>query len=203
MNLRQIILDRKPKTIVECGAGEGALTRLIAYMQLMYPFKFYCISDKELDDIQDVNWITGISYEALKDFKDGQIDLCIIDTDHNYWTLRKELDVLIPKMAEGGWVVMHDVEEFYYNTGMGMSYWDGSPYPEKQILEMSTHGGAGLALIDFLHDYRGCFKLVRYIPEHFGAAVIEKKTVTQTAVIRPGTNPVFAQKQPKGELSPC
>ena len=203
LNLRQIILDKKPKLIVECGAGNGDLTRLLAHMKWCYPFELYSISDKRIDGIEEVEWITSISYEALKEFKDESIDLCIIDTDHNYWTLKKELNVLKEKMAEGGLVVMHDVEMFYYDTGMAMSYWNGYPYPEKEILEASSRGGCGLALIDFLSEFRGFFKLVRYIPEHFGAAVIEKKTVKETCVIRPGPQAVFAQPKIKGEPIPC
>jgi hypothetical protein len=199
LNLRQIILDKKPEVIVECGAGNGDLTRLIAHMQWLYPFDFKVISDKEIDFIDEVEWITGISYEAIKSLADDSVDLCIIDTDHNYWTLRQELEALIPKMREGGLVVMHDVEEFYYDTGMGMSYWNGAYYPEKEIKEMTRLGGTGLALIDFIHDFRGTFKLVRFIPESHGAAVIEKRTVNGTSIITPGPDAVFAKPEIKGE----
>lgn len=194
LNLRQLILDKKPKVIVECGAGNGELTKLIAHMKWYYDFEFHCISDKPVENLGDeVEWITGISYEALKSFPDDSIDLCIIDTDHNYWTLRTELEVVSPKMKEGGLVIMHDVEEFYYDTGMGMSYWNDSPYPEAEIKGKAHLGGVGLSLIDFLHDFRGSFKLVRYIPEHYGAAVIEKKTVTQTKIITPGPGSIFGK----------
>jgi hypothetical protein len=88
---------------------------------------------------------------------------------------------------------MHDVEEFYYSTGMGMSYWNDSPYPEKEIMEKVKLGGLGLCLIDFLSAFRGSYKLVRWIPEHFGCAVIERRTVTETQVLRPGPSSVFAR----------
>jgi len=152
------------------------------------------ITDKELEPIEEVEFRVGISYERLKEFDDGSIGMCIIDTDHNYWTLIKELEVLRVKVIEGGLVVMHDVDDFYHSTGMAMSYWNGHPYPEKEILDASKHGGLGLALIDFLAHYRGEWMLKQWTPEHHGCAVIEKKTVVETQVIRPGTNPVFAKK---------
>ena len=194
LNLRKLILERKPKLIVECGAGNGDLTRLLCHMLLMYQFDLHVISDKELPDIEHwVEWHTGVSYKVIPEFDDNSIEMCIIDTDHNYWTLRQELEALIPKMKEGGLIVMHDVEEFYYDTGMGLSYWDGSPYPEEEIKSKTRLGGCGLGLIDFIHDFRGTFKLVRFIPESHGAAVIEKRTVTGTQIITPGPASTFAK----------
>lgn len=193
LKLRDLILEKKPGIIVECGAGNGDCTKLMAHMHPLYPFSLYSITDKALPEIPGVEWKIGLSYKRLKEFDDKSIDLCILDTDHNYWTLRQELEVLRAKMKEGGLVVMHDVEEFYHNTGMGMSYWNDEPYPEQEIRDFSKFGGLGLALIDFLHAWRREFKLVRYLPEHFGVAVIEKKTVTETLMVTPGTNPLFAR----------
>lgn len=198
LNLRKLILDKLPKVIVEVGAGDGANTRMIAFMQHYYPFEFHVISDKELPDLKrsNIHWKTGISYKELALFPDNSIDMCIIDTDHNYWTLEQELNAVFSKMNEGGLIIMHDVEEFYYNTGLSDGYWDDSPYPKDEIMEKSKWGGTGLALIDFLHKYRGAYKLVRWIPEHFGCAVIEKRTVEGTNVISPGPGSVFARPKP-------
>lgn len=194
LNLRQLILDKRPEVIVECGAGNGDCTRLLAHLKLWYPFDLYSITDKALDDIDEVDWKIGISYERLTEFQDGEIGLCILDTDHNYWTLIQELQALRPKMKEGGLIVMHDVDDFYHHTGLAMSYWDDHPYPEKEIMDSAKHGGLGLALIDFLAKYRGEFQLKHWTDAHHGCAVIEKKTITETQVIRPGTDPVFAKK---------
>ena len=196
LNLRQIILDQRPKLILECGAGEGACTRLLAHMQLWYEFQLYVVSDKELPDLAwnpDVHWRTGISYLEIPKLEDASVGLAIIDTDHNYWTLTQELEALIPKMEEGGLVVMHDVESFYHNTGMSMSYWNGTPYPEAEIKSHVKDGGLGDALIDFLHRNRGFFKLRNYVTEHHGCAVIEKRSVTETCLITPGTQPPYAK----------
>lgn len=193
LNLRSLILEKRPSVIVEVGAGDGACTKLLAHLKWYYDFELYSISDKELPEIKGVLWKTGISYKELPKFEDNSIGLCILDTDHNYWTLRQELMAVTPKMKEGGLIVMHDVEEFYYDTGMGMSYWNDDPYPEKEILDSAKLGSVGLCLIDFLGALRGTFKLVRWIPEHFGCAVIEKRTVQGTQIIRPGAGSVFAR----------
>lgn len=193
LNLRALILEKRPKVIVECGAGDGLCTKLLAHLKWFYDFELHVISDKEIPAIEGAQWKTGISYKELAKFPDASIGLCIIDTDHNYWTLRQELMAVSSKMEEGGLIVMHDVEEFYYDTGMGMSYWNDDPYPEKEIMDMVKMGGLGLCLIDFLSQCRGSFKLNRWIPEHFGCAVIEKRETVGTKVIRPGTTSVFAR----------
>lgn len=193
LNLRALILEKRPKVIVEVGAGAGECTKLLAHLRYWYPFELHVISDKEIPSIEGVQWKTGISYKELPKFPDNSIGLCIIDTDHNYWTLKQELLAVAPKMEEGGLIVFHDVEEFYYDTGMGMSYWNDEPYPEKEIMDSAKLGGVGLCLIDFLSNCRGTFKLVRWIPEHFGCAVIEKRTKEGTNILRPGPGSVFAR----------
>jgi hypothetical protein len=193
LNIRKLILEKRPELIVECGAGEGETTRMLAHLKLWYPFELVSITDKLLPYIEEVEFRIGLSYEKLKEFDDASIGMCLIDTDHNYWTLWQELEALIPKMKEGGLVLMHDVETFYHNTGMGMSYWNDQPYPEEAIRVHIKDGGLGDALIDFLHKYRGFFKLLRYDPNEHGMAVIEKRSVTQTLVITPGTKPVYAK----------
>lgn len=193
LKLRDLILEKKPEVIVECGAGNGDCTKLLAYMKPLYPFDLYSITDKALEGITGVEWKIGLSYQRLLEFPDNSIGLCIIDTDHNYWTLMQELEAVTPKMKEGGLVVMHDVEEFYHNTGMAMSYWDDTPYPEKEIKACVKLGGLGDALMQFLVDRKDKFKLVHYTKESYGCAVIEKRTTTQTLVITPGTNPMFAK----------
>jgi hypothetical protein len=194
LNLRALILDKRPELIVECGAGNGDCTKLLAHLKLWYPFELVSITDKALDGIEEVDWRIGLSYEKLKEFDDESIGLCIIDTDHNYWTLMQELAALAPKLKQGGLIVLHDVDDFYHHTGMAMSYWNDQDYPEKEILDHAKHGGLGLCLIDFLAKYRGDFQLKHWTDTHHGCAVIEKHHVEETKVIRPGPEPVFARK---------
>ena len=85
--VRDFILEHRPKLIVECGGAEGANTLKILSLQSLYPFQLITISDNASPlekGIKNFTWKRGISYQELCRFDDATIDLCIIDTDHNY-----------------------------------------------------------------------------------------------------------------------
>lgn len=196
LGLKSLILERKPKLIVECGAGNGELTRMIASLLDDYLFEFHVISDKVLEGLDPgIIWHTGLSYELLETFKDGDIDLCIIDTDHNYWTLMKEFAAVFNKMSEGGLIALHDVETFYHDTGMALAYWDGKPYPREEIEKYASYGGLGDALIDFLQNKKMHYKLLAYTAESHGAALIEKRSQSIFSIVVPGSGAGFAPKK--------
>jgi hypothetical protein len=198
LNIRKLMFEKRPKMVVECGAGLGECTMLLAHMLDNYPFELEVISDKIVPDMDGrIEWKIGLSYKLLKEYPDNSIDMCIIDTDHNFWTLTQELEAVATKITEGGLILLHDVEEFYHDTGMAMSYWDDEPYPEEEIKSCAKFGGLGDAMISFLAKHNGEFKLLAYNPERSGAAALEKKTVDQTRVIMPGGSPVFAK--PRGD----
>ena len=191
--MKQIILERKPKVVVECGAGNGDLTGMIASLLDVYPFEFHVISDKKIGGLDArILWFVGLSYEALRDFGDESVDLCIIDTDHNYWTLREELRVLDKKISEGGLIALHDVETFYHDTGMALSYWNGKPYPRKEIESMANQGSLGDAMIMFLASDNLHWKMLAYDRHSNGAAVLEKKTQKEFTIVVPGPGAGFA-----------
>jgi hypothetical protein len=177
-----------------CGAGNGDCTVLLANLLYTHPFDFHVISDKMVDGLDPkIQWHIGLSYNELPKFKDESIDLCIIDTDHNFWTTKKELEALTPKISIGGVVIFHDVDKFYHDTGMAMSYWNNEPYPEKEMLRMSPYGGVGLCLIRFLADNGDKFKLISWTDKSMGAAMIERKTTELVNIITPASNPPFAK----------
>lgn len=193
LNLKEIILERKPKLVIECGAGNGDLTGLIASLLDVYPFEFHVISDKKIGGLDGrIIWHIGLSYEILKEFKNDSIDLCIIDTDHNYWTLREELRALDDRIAEGGLIAMHDVETFYHNTGMALSYWNAMPYPRKEIEGLAAYGSLGDALISFLASENLRWKMFAYDRRSHGAAVVEKHTQKEFTIVVPGSGAGFA-----------
>ncbi len=200
VNLKRLILEHRPKVVIECGAGEGALTRKLASLLDELPFELHVISDKELTGMDPrIHWHTGLSYEVLQVFPNDSVGLCIIDTDHNYWTLREELRAVTPKIVEGGFIALHDVETFYHDTGMALAYWNGRPYPKMKIQEMAAQGGLGDAMIMFLASDHMHWKMYAYSRENQGAAVLEKRTQTEFAIVVPGPNPSFApppQKEP-------
>lgn len=196
LNLKSLILERRPKTIVECGAGDGKLTRKLSAMLDLYPCELHVISDKEVAGLDArINWINGLSYNAIKSFPDDSIDLCIIDTDHNYWTLMNEFAALFNKVREGGMVALHDVETFYHDSGMALSYWNGEDYPKSEIEKWSVHGSLGDALIWFLNANTFQWKLMGYSKESNGAAVIEKRTQNRFSLLTPGPGAIFADNK--------
>lgn len=193
LNLQKWILERHPRVIVECGAGNGELTRLIASIFEVYDFEFHVISDNALD-IKGVHYHTGLSYELLNEFEDHSVGLCIIDTDHNYWTLMKEFAAVFNKISEGGLIALHDVETFYHDTGMALAYWDGKPYPKEEIEKYAPYGGLGDAMIDFLQNKKMHYKLLAYTAESHGAALIEKRSQSIFNMVVPGPGAGFAPK---------
>lgn len=196
LGLKALILEKKPKVIVECGAGEGALTRKLASLMDPCEFKLHVVSDKELHDFDPrISWKTGLSYEALEAFSDNSIDLLIIDTDHNYWTLMKELSAAFTKVKEDGYIALHDVETFYHDTGMALAYWDGKPYPREEIEKYAAYGSLGDALIEFLHLKKMSYRLVAFTTESNGAALIQRKTQHIFSIVVPGSGAGFAPKQ--------
>lgn len=202
--LEKIVLDKKPKMIVECGAGNGDLTRKLQGLLDVYPCEIHVISDKQVEGLDArIHWHTGLSYEVLKEFGDLSIDLCIVDTDHNYWTLREELRALDSRMAEGGLIALHDVETFYHDTGMALSYWNDKPYPRQEIEIMAQHGGLGDAMIMFLASDYMRWKLYAYNRNSHGAAILEKKTQTEFVIVVPGPGAGFAKKQKEETHASC
>jgi len=196
LNLKELILERLPKTIVECGAGDGELTRKLETLLDVYPFELHVISDKPVEGLDPrINWIHGLSYKSLEEFKNNSIDLCIIDTDHNYWTLMKELAALFNKITEGGMIAMHDVETFYHDTGMALSYWNDEQYPKEDIEKWASNGGLGDALIWFLNANPFKWKLMAYNKESNGAAVIEKRSQSIFNIFTPGPGAIFAESK--------
>ena len=143
LNVKQLVLEKKPKLIVECGAGSGENTQ--QYLDLGLPFKMIVISDGELPPRfegktgKDFQWIFGISYLELDKFDNESIDFCSIDTDHDYYTLKMELRALKKKLTPGGVIVIHDTESYRHNSGHMDHYNCGVIYPVK-IIEYEVLG---------------------------------------------------------------
>lgn len=202
--LENIVLERRPKRIVECGAGEGALTRKIQELLDIYEFEFHVISDKKLEELDPrIHWNTGLSYEVLPAFDDRSIDLCIIDTDHNYWTLMKELSAVFDKISEDGLIALHDVETFYHDTGMALAYWDGKPYPREDIEKYAPYGSLGDAMIEFLHLKKMNYRLLAFTPDSNGAALLQRKTQSVFSIVVPGPGAGFAPKNTEVKENEC
>lgn len=185
LNVKGLIERFRPRHIVECGALNGDNTKLLKALSTEIPFRLTVITDNDFS-MDSVDVIRGISYKTLAELEDDSIDMCLIDTDHNYWTLAKELHALDSKLRQGGLVILHDVDTFYHDTGVAESYANGEEYPIKMIEEYGRNfGSLGTALIDWLSLQRLHYKLIRYVDDSHGAAAIRKVQVTGFSYYKP------------------
>jgi len=183
LDLKSIILEKRPKLIVECGAASGENTRQILGLKSIYPFQMVSISDAPYTEEtikcgeylgDDYEWMYGLSYVGLATFPPKSIDLCIIDTDHNYWTLKQELDALHPKLADHGLIAMHDTETYWSNSGQAYRYGTGDPYPGDEISKHEKEGKSmGAAITEFMEKHTE-YVVREKTPESHGAMLLEK-----------------------------
>ena len=180
LGVRDMILMKRPEYIVELGAADGQNTRQILSLMDIYEFKMTTISTGgKPSDIQHDNfeWINGVSFKEVPTLQDN-IGFCTIDTDHNYWTLKSELEALLPKLAENCLVVMHDTETYGLHDGIQFGY-DGKDmptYPE----EITKCGKQGLqtALNEFLVNNKE-FRLIKHVSGSCGATAIGRGNVCE------------------------
>lgn len=197
MNTKALILKHKPSHVVECGALFGKNTELLIALknELDVPYRLTVITDNNFSMEGIDNLIRGISYKVLKDMDDDSIDMCLIDTDHNYLTLAKELTALHPKLKKDGLILMHDVEAFYHDIGFAGMYFNGDNYPSDEVKKVGAkYGGIGNALMDFLSANRFDYKMIYYTQESCGGAVIQK-------VMRRDLNVCFPTEEKIKEIS--
>ena len=189
-NIRQLILNNNSKHVVEIGAGLGENLILLAGLRKELGFKLTSISDNTLE-IEGVDSIIGVSYLEIP--KLAEFDFCIVDTDHNYWTLAKELIEIDKKLSVNGIIAIHDVGMFYHYSGVCGEYFNNFTYPRKEIEPLIfTHGGLGDCLMDFLSEKRFDYKMVYFTEESSGCAVIRKVQTKEIFVFCPSLNPVYA-----------
>ena len=108
LNLKALIKEHQPKTVLELGANRGENTTKLIYLAEELGYELIVVSpefptwmqgmpDGSIDikravfEHDQLEWIYGVSYVELPKMDEGSIDFCILDTDHNYWTLEKEL----------------------------------------------------------------------------------------------------------------
>jgi len=193
LNVKELILAYKPLTILEVGAAMGGNTIKLLRLQHDFPFKLVTISDNDIEDSfcevrnahgnGDYRWNKGISYELIPKLIDGTVNMAIMDTDHNYWTLKKELDAIYPKMNKICLIVFHDTYINAYNDGLTdndnctdihlRKTGEGcSPYPREEIMA-SEKKGLVPAILDFMGEHPE-FYILRYTLESNGAMCIAR-----------------------------
>ena len=174
LNVRKIMRERKPRFVLEMGAGSGQNTKQILKLQKGFPFEMVVINDGNTPDWinGEVKWINGVSYIELP--KLGRwIDFCSIDTDHNFWTLKQELLVLEHNMPKGGVVVMHDTETYGKTSGHFWKYVTHNPYPLNRI---EAYEGIGLTMTHAIEGSvsKGAYKIIKETKTSHGAIAMER-----------------------------
>lgn len=170
--VRDMILDKRPKYIVELGAGDGQNTRQILSLRDIFPFKLTTISTGKCPpDIKhdDFRWINGVSYVELWNIPEG-IELCSIDTDHNYWTLKQELNALKDKVAHDCLIVLHDTETYALHDGTQNSYDENRHVEYPSAIANSVKKGLQAAIFEFLMN--SDFRLYKHTYESAGATAL-------------------------------
>lgn len=192
LNFKKLLIERMPKVVVEMGVADGKNTRYLMDIRPQIGFKLYSISDAHMDEgaLQigpdgsnktRFEWINDLSYRALKRFKDGEIDFLFIDTDHNYHTMKLELEAAKNKMSVNGIIVMHDTVSFRKKTGKAFIYGTGDPYPIKEVNQYEEKGlGMTDAIWDFLKENPDFTVLKEDLNSH-GAMAIKKFDMAEVA----------------------
>lgn len=203
---KDLIDTLKPKLILEMGFGAGTnMLMMLSYTKKPgNDYRIISLSDDSNlvnitlpnDFVDRFMYIRGISYAMINRWKDlniprpfdGTIDFCIIDTDHNYYTLKKELENIDTIMSSRCAIAMHDTaskpceHHLYYenalnkesNSMMKMegTYLNDDPYPSvavAQTMELSMMQ----AIDEFLIDHPD-FKKIKHLDECCGCTVISR-----------------------------
>lgn len=171
LNVRELLEETRPQLVVELGAGSGNNTRKLKPWCDAHGAQIVIVSDGvRPSDLPDVDWRQRISYLELPKFEDGCIDVAIVDTDHNSWTVACELKLLTSKLRPGGLALLHDTESFFHNSGYMPSYGTGDPYPLSAMLEDTRTFTE--AVRSFIGDD---FILKRESRESSGAMALERR----------------------------
>jgi len=141
LHIRSLLEEERPSRLLELGAANGENTQKLLSVCEEMDFDILVVSPEvpthwrmeesgklvperfRLNHAR-LEWVYGISYIELPRMGSGSIDFCIVDTDHNYWTLQRELSELDRVMRDGGVVVIHDTVSFANHNGfMELGYY--------------------------------------------------------------------------------
>lgn len=203
MKTMDIIDQLKPKTILEIGFGAG-MNVLLLLCYLKKPgndYRLISVSDSpkmpELtlpyDCLDQFIYIYGVSYRILPNwfsmdipepFK-KPIDFCIIDSDHNYYTLKQELNYIDSIMSPTCAIALHDTaskpckHHMYFANALNQNsnsmisnhgYLDKTEYPRDKVIE--TFDVPLMQAIDeFLVEHKDYNKIL-HIDECCGCTLI-------------------------------
>jgi len=204
VRVKDLIDTLKPKLILEMGFGAGTNMLVLLTYTKKPGADYYIISLSDdfnvermilpNDFIERFLFIKGISYAMVPRWKelglpspfDKKIDFCIIDTDHNYWTLKRELEHLDPLMSPKCAIALHDTaskpceHHLYYSNALHKgsnsmmrttyNYLNDDPYPMQQVLD-TLDKPMMLAIDEFLVTHPD-YKKIKHYDECCGCTVL-------------------------------
>lgn len=168
-NLRvmDLLVHYQPRNGVELGVFKGentqqlvyCLPRLVSVSDGLRPFMIVPPS---------CHWsfVQGVSYAVLTGL-DEEVDFASIDTDHNGWTLDKELTQLERLMKPGSLLVLHDTEAFKNVDGTMLGYGEHSSYPLAEIHKFPVPYGQVIR-------QRPGWKIIKEVTKSAGAMALER-----------------------------
>ena len=71
----------------------------------------YKINTRHFDNITHIE---DYSYNVVNQFKDESIDFIYIDANHSYESVKKDLELYLPKLKQNGWIGGHDYNKKYW-----------------------------------------------------------------------------------------
>ena len=109
--LAKLIKENKYRRIAEIGVKEGYNARNI--LNEVKLDRFYLVDimiPKDAVSLKQkcIRRLVMTSVKASGKFKDGSLDLVFIDADHKYKSVRKDIEVWLPKIKKDGIISGHD-----------------------------------------------------------------------------------------------
>lgn len=70
---------------------------------------YYLEAIKKLKKFKNITLIREYSHNAVKFVKDGELDICWIDGNHDYDYVKQDIEVWFPKVKIGGYICGDDI----------------------------------------------------------------------------------------------
>lgn len=155
LKFRDILLKYRPAHILELGALGGMNTVQLLSLALDIPNLHVTVvtdgkSDQPKPTDPHLTFIWGISYVEMAKMPDASVGCAVIDTDHNYWTLKQELTQCARLLCAPGLILMHDTVTFGHATGKMTHYAADVPYP---LAEIEAAEGMGFGMKDAIQEF--------------------------------------------------
>jgi Methyltransferase domain len=204
--------ELRPKTIVEIGSDEGAGTEKLLRFCGQIGAHLHVVDPKPAYDAEvwRARWGEGLTYHLATSLSAlpsiGAVDLALIDGDHNWYTVRNELELLHAAAAKAGkafpLVFLHDVgwpygrRDLYYDPDtvppdQRRPYANGGLAPGWSALipgggynahccnaaqEDTPRNGVLTAIEDFMADHPDEDLALEIVPVLFGLGILYRRS---------------------------